>query len=59
MNIKRFENDSTKMFEVELDATWTSHLPAFNYDVDISSYAISKAMASQSWSREYFINLKK
>lgn len=46
------------MFDVKIDAVWTTKLPAFNYDVDIHPITISRAIAMEPWSREYFHNLE-
>lgn len=45
-------------YDVKIDAKWTSTLLPFNYAVDVSAYAMSKAMALEPWNRQYFENLK-
>lgn len=57
--IFRFHNDDKQKFEVKIDAVWSSQLPPFNYDVDISKLSIASAVAMEPWSREYFQNLER
>lgn len=53
------ENDLEKIYDVQIDATWTATLPYFNYSTDISAIAMSEAVASEPWSRKYFDDLKR
>lgn len=55
----RLENDSTKLFNVQINAKWTSTLLPFNYSTDISEIAMSEAMALEPWSKKYFQNLER
>lgn len=49
---------SGELVDVELDAIWSTKLKQFDFDTDMSSMAISRAMAREPWSREYFQTLK-
>lgn len=41
----RYEKDSSKSFDVKIEAIWTTNLPYFNFDTDIHPKPIAKAMA--------------
>lgn len=43
---------------MKIDALWTTSLPSFSMDVDISKLAIGGAIAMEPWSREYFKGLE-
>lgn len=53
------ESDLRKIYDIRIDATWTATLPPFNYSTDISSIAMSEAVALEPWSRKYFDDLKR
>lgn len=53
------ESDLAKIYDLQIDATWTASLPPFNYSTDISAIAMSEAMALEPWSRKYFDDLKR
>lgn len=57
--MKHLDGTSNKSVDVELNATWRTTLPAFNFSTDISKVAMSDAMARETWSRTYFDNLKR
>ncbi|KAL7641049.1 UNVERIFIED_CONTAM: hypothetical protein RMT77_008186 [Armadillidium vulgare] len=50
--------DPSKSFDVVLDALWTSNLDYFDFDTDMSPWALSKTMAKEQWSRQYFQDLQ-
>lgn len=52
-------DDGRESVQVQLDAQWSSVLPAFNYDVDISALTIARAVAREPWSRDYFQRLER
>lgn len=51
--MKKF-NKPNEMYDVKIDATWTSFLPFFNFDQDMDPFLMAKCMAREQWSREYF-----
>lgn len=53
------ESDLRKMYDVQIDATWTATLLHFNYSTDISPIAMSEAIALEPWCRKYFEDLKR
>lgn len=55
----RFDDISRQNVDVELNATWRSDLPMFNFLTDISNDAISKAMSLEKWNKTYFNNLER
>ncbi|XP_059617686.1 uncharacterized protein LOC132262432 [Phlebotomus argentipes] len=54
----QFDTPKSETFDVELNATFTTNLPAFNYDTDMHFSSAAKAISREYWSREYFDNLK-
>lgn len=52
-------SDPQKQFDVQLSAVWRSNLPPFNFSTEFSKIAMSEAMARESWTRQYFDNLKR
>ncbi len=44
--------------DVELRLEWTACSGYFDFDTDMSAVAISKAIATENWSREFFDRLK-
>jgi len=56
-NLKLHGNDS-KEFKVKLTADWTSSLPHFDFDCMIPAWTMARAIAKETWSREYFEILK-
>uniref|UniRef100_A0A1B0CAD2 DUF7064 domain-containing protein n=2 Tax=Lutzomyia longipalpis TaxID=7200 RepID=A0A1B0CAD2_LUTLO len=56
----KMQLDATKSetYDVELNATFTTNLPTFNYDTDMHYSSAARAMSREYWSREYFENLK-
>lgn len=52
-------NSHEPMVDVQIDAIWSTHLPVFNYDTDISPRTISSAIAREPWSRDYFQRLER
>lgn len=51
-------SESGELVDAEIDGIWSTELPQFDFDSDMSSTAISRAMAREPWSREYFQMLK-
>lgn len=43
---------------MQIDAAWSSVLPPFNYDVDISPLTVGRAIAREPWSRDFFARLE-
>lgn len=50
--------DRSKMYDVKIDAEWTSDIPCFNVDTDMDAYTMAKATALEPWSSDYFETLK-
>ncbi|XP_046986589.1 uncharacterized protein LOC124556662 isoform X2 [Schistocerca americana] len=50
--------DENKLFDVEINAVWNSEYRYFDYDTDMDPLCISRAMALETWSREYFQNVR-
>lgn len=44
--------------DAEINGVWSTDLKQFDFDTDMSSTAISRAMSREPWSREYFETLK-
>lgn len=44
--------------DAEINGVWSTDLKQFDFDTDMSSMAISRAMSREPWSREYFETLK-
>ena len=44
--------------QVDIDAEYTSDFEYFDFDSDMDPWTISRAMAREPWSREYFDRLK-
>ncbi|KAB7505170.1 hypothetical protein Anas_01790 [Armadillidium nasatum] len=57
--MKSLCRDPSKSFDVVLDALWTSNLDYFDFDTDMSPWALSKTMAKEQWSRQYFKDLQR
>lgn len=53
----RYEDGGSDALDVKIDAIWTTSLPSFSMEEDISKVAIAGAIAMEPWSREYFKNL--
>lgn len=53
------DDDAGAVLDVKVEAVWSTSMPAFNFDSDISKVAISRAIATEPWSREYFKNLER
>lgn len=48
-----------KEVNVQLFAVWRSNSPMFNFATELSSTAMSEAMAHETWSKQYFEVLKR
>lgn len=55
--MKKFDNNK-EVFDVKIDATWTSFLPYFNFDKHMDPLMMAKSLAKEQWSRTYFNTLK-
>ncbi|XP_069689416.1 uncharacterized protein [Periplaneta americana] len=53
------QSDPSKVFNVNFEGDWNTDLPYFNYDTDLHPSAVARAIARETWSREYFETLKK
>ncbi|CAG0888204.1 unnamed protein product [Cyprideis torosa] len=53
------KGDEDELVSVQLNATFTSELPPFDFDTDMNHGAIARAMAKEPWSQEYFQTLEK
>lgn len=49
---------SNELVDVHIDAAWTTNWKYFDFDTDMSSIALSRSMAREPWSREFFEILK-
>nr|CAI5841015.1 unnamed protein product [Callosobruchus analis] len=47
------------LYDVKIDAIWTSDLPYFNFDTDLDPYRLARDMAFEPWSKSYFDTLEK
>lgn len=56
--LRLYNKPDDKERDVEIDLMWTSELPHFDYDTDMDMMAMAKAFARETWSREYFQQLK-
>ncbi|KAK9695154.1 hypothetical protein QE152_g33049 [Popillia japonica] len=52
-------DDRVKMYDVTVEAEFTSDQPCFNVDTDMDPLLTAKATALEPWSREYFQTLQK
>jgi len=50
--------NTNELVDVEMDLAWTSNWKYFDFDTDMSSTALSRSIAREPWSREYFDILK-
>lgn len=55
----KFNSSISQEIDVELSAVWHSNMPMFNFSTNLSTIAMSEAMAAEPWSRQYFDNLKR
>ncbi|GLH16782.1 Uncharacterized protein GBIM_21068 [Gryllus bimaculatus] len=55
---KILSTDSSKIFDVQIDGDWFSKLPYFNFDTDLHPSALANAIARETWTKDYFNNLK-
>ncbi|XP_018334471.1 uncharacterized protein LOC108743404 [Agrilus planipennis] len=51
-------NNPSETFSVEIDATWRSDLPFFDFDTDVDILSMAKAIALEKWNKDYFKILK-
>jgi hypothetical protein len=49
---------TNELVDVEINAIWSTNLEQFDFDTDMSTTALSRAIAREPWSREYFQTLK-
>lgn len=54
----RSHENPEKLLEVKIQAKWTSDLPWFLYEVDLPAKMLARAIARESWSKEFFDSLK-
>ncbi|VEN42743.1 unnamed protein product [Callosobruchus maculatus] len=47
------------LYDVKIDAIWTSDLPYFSFDTDMDPYRLASDMAFEPWSKSYFDTLEK
>lgn len=43
-----------KVYQVKIDAEFTSDLPIFNFDVDMDNWSLAKSISYEKFSRDYF-----
>jgi len=55
---RRRRAGSNELVDVHIDAAWTTNWKYFDFDTDMSSVALSRSMAREPWSREFFEILK-
>ena len=46
------------LHSVQIDGEYRSSLPFFDFDCDMEIWTVARAMARESWSRQYFARLK-
>jgi hypothetical protein len=46
------------VFDVSIDADWSSELPHFYYDTDLFPPTVARAIAREPWTRDYFKTLE-
>ena len=51
-------HQTDQLVDVELSLSYTSAMPHFDYDTDMSALTISRAMAREPWSRQFFARLR-
>jgi hypothetical protein len=54
----RTQKNPDKLFNVKLDGEWTSDLPYFLFETDMSLKSLSAAIARETWTEELFDALK-
>ncbi|CAL4064911.1 unnamed protein product [Meganyctiphanes norvegica] len=54
----KINGDPSTFHNVELDAVWTSRHRYFDFDVDMDVGALSRSMAREPWTSQYFKNLQ-
>lgn len=54
----RFEKDDTRTVQVKMKLEWTSSLDYFDFDTDIPAITMTRALAKEPWSRQFFQALK-
>ncbi|XP_032520520.2 uncharacterized protein LOC116772433 [Danaus plexippus] len=53
-----YQNEPSKIVEVEFNGEWTATSNYFDYDTDLHPPAVIRSIAREKWSRKYFNNLK-
>ncbi|CAK1544878.1 unnamed protein product [Leptosia nina] len=53
-----YQNDPSRMVDVEFNAEWTANSKHFDYDTDLYPPAVIRSISREKWSREYFEGLK-
>src|SRR4051812_29135485 len=56
--LPRLHDDHTRTFNVSLNMDYKSALPYFDFDTMIPPWTMARAIAKETWSREYFETLK-
>ena len=51
-------HQTNDLVDVTLNLSYTSAMPYFDYDTDMSPLTVSRAMAREPWSREFFHRLR-
>ncbi|XP_018336128.1 uncharacterized protein LOC108744721 [Agrilus planipennis] len=54
----KVNENSDNMVDVHLEADWFSDFPHFIFDTDMHSKPLARAIARETWSKEYFETLK-
>lgn len=52
------ENSESKFLKVKLEGTWQSDLPYFDFDTDLNTNQICKALAVEDWTEDFFRYLR-
>jgi hypothetical protein len=47
------------VFDVNFEGDWSTDLPYFNYDTDMNPTTVARAIATETWTKEYFRSLEK
>ncbi|RZC38423.1 uncharacterized protein BDFB_007358, partial [Asbolus verrucosus] len=54
----RLQKSPDRLLDVKLNGEWTSDLPYFLFETDISLNCLAKAIARETWTNEFFKSLK-
>lgn len=50
--------EKSEFLKIKLQGTWKSDLPYFDFDTDLNTKQICKALAVEDWTEDFFRNLR-